>query len=211
MSIFKRLLSGMDDATGLAPLAGGESTYMKPSDIDNYRNRVDRGAALLFDWLVETGRETQPQYDFLCIPVGAPRGRGMPETGRGLEETNMFAPGQLNPPSGFVTKSIHCFYGRGPAAEREAFRDSYTLEFQILCKVFYRVPLAALPPQGILFPWADKKPQEWPLQPGDFGDIPRYIGSMMDFKIRLIGKPVRLTAPLKFLPVLNGLMDMAVA
>lgn len=160
-----------------------------------------RAASLLFDWMTETATETQAVYEFFCEPVSQYRG---------LAETNMMQPGMLTAPNGFLTRSLHCFYGKTPETQREAFRESYTLEFKILQKIYYRAPLIAIPYQGIVFPWVDDIPKEWPDQPGDFGPTPHYIAPMMQFSIRLIGKPIRLTAPLRFLPVLNGALDMAV-
>jgi hypothetical protein len=160
-----------------------------------------RGAAILFDWLVEGGERTQYVYEFFCNPVSHYRG---------LDETNIMQPGMLSPPQGFATHSLHCYYGTTKESEREAFRESYTLEFQILHKIYYRSPLAAIPYQGIAFPWVDDIPKDWPNQPGDLATAPHYIGPLMLFQVRLVGKPVKLTRPLKFLPVLNGMLDMAV-
>jgi hypothetical protein len=97
-------------------------------------NMLDRGCALLFDWIsAPSGTVTRETYEMQGLTPG-----------RGYEESNM------------------------PAVNEE--------------------------------PW----------QPGDFSAVPRYMPGGIQFGVRLIGRPVMLDGPLRFLPVIHGLMDRPV-
>lgn len=140
---------------------------------------IDRGdGVLIFDWISHEAGITRESYELIH-------------------------PG--HPGINFITKALHCSYGTMDAGERDEFREAYTLEFQILQKVFYRCPLALIPERGVLFPW-DTDP-EIP-QPGEL-TIPRYIAPHMEFRIRLVGKPLPVTK-LRFLPIITGWIDRGV-
>jgi len=98
----------------------------------------DRGAAVLFDWLKEPYGITKPNYELFAQPASAPRSTEAQV--RGYQQTNMLAPNRLIPPRGFLTCSLHCFYGPMTEADREQFRAAYTLDFWISNKTFYRCP-----------------------------------------------------------------------
>ena len=141
---------------------------------------VDRGDAVLaFDWISHEAGMTKEVYD-------------------------LQHPG-FQPPRDFIARSLHCAYGTMDPDDREAFRESYVIEFHIMQKVMFRSPLAAIPERGVLFPKDDTC--EVP-QPG-YLTMARYIAPCMPFRIRLVGTPVPVVR-LRFLPFLNGLMDRAV-
>ena len=167
----------------------------------------DRGAAVFFDWLAESpGVETQCCYKLFGEPLSALRP---------IWQTNLQMSNLLPAPQGFVTVSLHCFYGRMTPQDRQSLRERYYMRFWIIQKTFYEAPLLAIPDYGVMFPWRHKNriAPEMPEQPGEFGDIPRYIPPLAQFGIDLIGKPFTLEATgtgLRFLPVLNGYLDRSV-
>jgi hypothetical protein len=167
----------------------------------------DRGAAVFFDWLaVPPGIATQPCYKLLAEPMNG---------AHPIWQTNMRMPNQLPAPHGFITSSLHCFYGRMTPQDRQSLRERYAMRFWIMEKIFYESPLLAIPDYGVTFPWSHKNRIEpdMPEQPGEFGDIPRYIPPLVQFGIDLIGEPFTLEATgtgLRFLPVLNGYLDRAI-
>ena len=177
---------------------------------------VDRGAALLFDWLIEPpGTETLPSYQLFGIPLGCPDRAGYTKD---HSRTNMQRANSLPAPQGFITRSLHCYYSRMGEMDRAIFREKYVVQLWILDKKFYEAPLITLPDQGIVFPWVTKADEISPLsqipeEPGNFASIPRYLPSMAYFKVQLVGEPFKLSASgqgLRFLPVLNGYLDRSV-
>lgn len=167
----------------------------------------DRGAAVFFDWLnVPPGVETQSCYKLLAEPMNV---------SHPIWQTNMQMPNRLPAPQGFITASLHCFYGRMTPQDRQSLRERYAMRFWIMHKTFYESPLLAIPDYGIAFPWFHRNriAHDIPEQPGEFGDIPRYIPPRAQFGIDLIGEPFVLEATgtgLRFLPVLNGYLDRSV-
>ena len=150
---------------------------------------VDRSDGLLiFDWIKQGAGFTRQQYVL--------EHRGLPA------------------PQDFITRSIHCAYGTMRQSDETLFRESYTLELKIFEKIYYGVPLAAIPRRGVLFPWA----MDWQRSdlhqiqkipaPGEL-TIPRYIPPFCPFAIILTGEPVEVES-LSFLPIINGLMDRPV-
>ena len=164
---------------------------------------VQRGAAVLFDWLWEPpGTVTQSHYRLFCSGLG-------PE--KDYSDTNLYLPNQLAAPNDFIVRSLHCFYGQMKPEDREEFRDRYTLSFFVFEKYFYRAPLRAIPFQGVILAPDPKGPDDVPIQPGDFTNrFACYIPPFCQFGIELEGKPVKLERGLRFLPLLNGLEDRAV-
>lgn len=162
---------------------------------------VDRGANVIFDWLVEPGPGlTLSRYELLSRPFS--------EKTYGM--SNMYMAGMLPPPQGFLVQSVHCFYGQMDEQDRETFRDRYSVSLVILQKRVWECPLKAIPYQGVTMPkWKDCPP-DWPIQPNEMGETPRYIGSMMTFSMVLQGQPFRCNQGVKFLPLLNGYLDRAV-
>src|SRR4029077_12281002 len=137
-------------------------------------NVVDRGAHLLFDWVVEPpGTTTRERYRLFSNPVGMQRD---------FPQTNMRMSECLPAPSGFVARSVHAFYGSMAPEDRELFRERYTLSLWIVHKMFWESPLIAVPFQGLLFPWSADDPEfgspaAWPRQANDMEPFPRYIPS----------------------------------
>jgi len=163
---------------------------------------VDRGVHLLFDWVVEApGTLTKPSYRLFSQPVGLHRSP---------DETSMWMSEQFPPPQGFQARSIHAFYGWMTVKDRELFRERYSLALWILEKDVWRAPLLAIPFQGLMFPWVDDIPADWPRQVNDLSPFPRYIPPLCRFHMELTGEPVKLDSGLRFLPGMNGYLDRAV-
>jgi hypothetical protein len=139
---------------------------------------------LIFDWLSTGPGLTKPTYDFECSQG-------------------------LIPPCDFLATSIHGLYGTMDADDKMRFREAYSLEFYIIHKQFYDVPLLALPDDGVLIPSGPiSRNKEMPLPPGEFSiQYAKYLPPLMPFRCKLVGDPVKLKQGARFLPLLNGLMD----
>jgi hypothetical protein len=169
---------------------------------DLLRNMVDRGVHLLFDWVVEPpGTLTKPVYRLFSNPVGLHRSP---------DETSMYLSEHLPAPEGFQARSVHAFYGSMFPGDRELFRERYSLTLWVLHKNVWRAPLVAIPLQGLMFPWVNEEPVDWPQQANTLEPFPRYIPSMCQFYMELTGEPVKLDLGLRFLPAINGYLDRGV-
>jgi hypothetical protein len=168
---------------------------------------VDRRCHMLFDWIQEQpGQTTKDRYTLYSEPLGPQRGYG---------KTNMPIRMQLPPPNQFLAQSAHAYYGTMPPAEREIFRERYTLSFWVLNKRLWQCPLEAIPLYGLLIPADARKlfaevMQDAPRQGNEFSESPILLPSLVMFWMELDGDPVRLEHGLRFCCGLNGLMDWAV-
>lgn len=163
---------------------------------------VDRGVHLLFDWVVESpGSITKPIYRLFSEPISADRS---------IDDTSMWMSEQLAAPQGFEAHSVHAFYGTMSRADRELFRERYSLTLWILGKNMWRCPLVAIPFQGLTFPWVNKEPEGYPYQPNNLEPFPRYVPAQCQFYMELTGRPVELPSGLRFLPAINGYLDRGV-
>ena len=163
---------------------------------------VDRGVHLLFDWVVEPpGTVTKPVYRLFSNPISM---------NRSPDETSMQMSEQFPAPQGFQARSVHAFYGSMSLADRTLFQERYSLSLWVLQKKMWSAPLIAIPFQGLMFPWVDKRPEAWPAQPNNLEPFPRYIPPLCQFHMELTGAPVKLESGLRFLPAINGYLDRAV-
>lgn len=163
---------------------------------------MDRGVHLLFDWVVESPNTlTKPVYRLFSNPVSLYRSP---------DETSMWMSEQFPTPEGFQARSVHAFYGSMPKVDRELFRERYSLSFWVLQRIVWKSPLIAIPFQGLMFPWVNQEPEDWPQQPNNLEPFPPYIPSLVQFHMELTGQPVELKSGLRFLPAINGYLDRGV-
>jgi len=151
-----------------------------------YAEIVDRGYWLLSDFLViPAGTTTEERYELGAKPL--------------IDGLSI------------AVQSLHCFYGNTDEDDLNRFRESYTLEFYIGFKSFYRIPLLALPEEGSILP-PPEHPAEWIPQPGEL-TIERVIPACCSWGFRLIGTSFRvgdLGHGVRVLPVANGIIDRQV-